>query len=93
MCSSATNVLYNPMTVCPAGYYCVAGVQTACSAGTFSFGILATSASSCTACPAGYYCGEATTDYSANLCAAGYYCIEGSSTATPDACPAGTFST
>ena len=93
MCSSATNVLYNPMTVCPAGYYCVAGVQTPCSAGTFSFGILASSASSCTACPAGYYCGEATTDYSANLCAAGYYCIEGSSTATPDACPAGTFST
>jgi hypothetical protein len=36
MCTEATNVLYNPMTVCEAGYYCIAGVQTECPIGTYS---------------------------------------------------------
>jgi hypothetical protein len=85
-------VLYNPMTLCPVGSYCVAGVQTECPAGKYSTQTGATSASACLACPAGFFCPQGTSDYAANLCSAGYYCPEGSSTGTTIACSTGTYS-
>jgi hypothetical protein len=94
MCSEGTNVLYNPMTICEAGYYCAAGVQTECPVGTYSVQTGAVDDSVCLPCPAGFYCDiVATTDYSANVCDAGYYCPEGSSTSNPAACPDGSYST
>lgn len=67
------------MTICPAGSYCIAGVQTSCPAGTYSKTVGRTSLTDCITCPAGYFCLVGTTDYTTNICPAGYFCPEGSS--------------
>lgn len=60
--SGGTNTsTYYAFTVCPAGYFCINGIQSACPAGTFSSTIGASQASFCQQCTAGYYCGNAST--------------------------------
>ena len=78
--------------VCPAGFYCVAGVTepTACPVGTYVGTTGATALTSWTTWGAGYLCNVdgvgALSDFS---CPVGYYCPAGSK--NPTKWPAGTF--
>ncbi len=42
---------------CPAGYYCVSGVQYECPPGTYQDQTRKTNSTDCKPCLAGYYCG------------------------------------
>ena len=89
MCSTAgTSTLRNPYIPCAKGYYCAAGVQTACPGGTFSNKDYLTASTQCAQCPAGYYCPSAS--ILPIICPEGQFCLQSSSTYTN--CPAGTYS-
>jgi hypothetical protein len=78
-------------TECEAGFFCVAGVRTACPAGRFS--ALTGWSSNCTnVCPAGYFCPQGTSSAFAFPCgSADKYCPAGSAVAL--AVPTGAYST
>ncbi len=76
--------------MCPANYYCPAGVSagTFCPDGTFSSTTGLEQAAQCTACPTGKYCtnGVVTGD-----CDPGYFCHSGAPSKSPASmiCPTG----
>jgi hypothetical protein len=56
-----------PQARCEPGFFCVAGVRTACPAGTFS--AVSGLSSTCTSlCTAGYYCPTGSTSGQAMQC-------------------------
>ena len=63
--------------VCPPGYYCASGTKSACSSGTYYFGVRGTTSSVCQSCPKGYFC-KSSSD---------------SGTIVPTACPVYTYRT
>ena len=85
--------------ICPAGYYCPEGTQTAtqnsCPIGTFSNDTGLANSSQCTQCTPGYYCDNPNINEPTGQCFAGYYCTLGAIEPTPSAnggeCPQGTY--
>lgn len=65
---------------CPQGSYCVAGVETTCTVGTFNTETAASSSADCIPCYQGFYC--TNTISSKTACPAGYTCAEGLSSST-----------
>ena len=81
---------------CPQGNYCVAGTQTACSAGTYNAETGATSSADCIPCEHGYYCPNTISTKVAcpqgNTCAEGLSAESGKVTCTTGHyCPSGSF--
>ena len=74
--------------LCPENYYCVAGVQTACPAGTYGPSTGLASVTECVQCQPGSIC---TNFNNANiLCTPGYYCSGGvSAQFVGGVCPVG----
>lgn len=73
-------------SVCPRGYFCIAGVSSfaPCPDGTFGNASGLRREEDCSSCSPGYYCDGTGLPRPRGLCDPGYYCIEGSNTSSPN---------
>nr|XP_054760934.1 uncharacterized protein LOC129267226 [Lytechinus pictus] len=74
--------------VCPAGFYCPNGTETArefpCPVGTYSNTTELESEAECRDCPEGFYCEAENITEPTGLCSPGYYCVLRAYTPQPD---------
>lgn len=73
-------------SVCPRGYFCIAGVSSfsPCPDGTFGNASGLRREEDCSSCSPGYFCDGTGLPRPRGLCDPGYYCIEGSNTSSPN---------
>lgn len=70
-----TNLATQKGNICPAGYYCPAGVSAAieCPTGKYNPTTGAAALSECLDCPPGYYCSSPGLSAPDGQCTAGFY--------------------
>ncbi|XP_059812735.1 multiple epidermal growth factor-like domains protein 6 [Hypanus sabinus] len=68
---------------CPAGYYCIQGIQYPCPQGSYSNQTAQVSAEQCEACPRGKYCAVEGLSHYSGLCDPGCVCLLRATTSCP----------
>ncbi|XP_053373926.1 uncharacterized protein LOC128546696 [Mercenaria mercenaria] len=79
---------YEYPTICPTGHFCVNGLKSPCSAGTFTNN---SGSAQCEQCTPGYYCPNLGLSTVTDVCWIGHYCPEGA--VVPSPCPNGYYQT